>query len=190
MGQKCRVCSHGDRYKMEKDYVNGSTKAQIARTYGVGYDSVRYHMEHHLPDKMIKGVEKRDKQESIDLFYRIESVLAKAERIFDRNYQGGRDHVSLKALAEIRNSLELLAKARTAVHQAQQQESDEENAPWDQGSYDRMAKHWERLSEVERRLMNKLTDSMLQDDPVIPDNPDTRLYEIIDFPLQVEEGRG
>ena len=70
---------------------------------------------------IVKAYEKKEVADGIDLLSRIDRLLDRAEDIFQRNYAKETcmgDTLALKALAEQRNTLELLVKISQALHEA------------------------------------------------------------------------
>lgn len=129
MAQVCKACELGSNtvQKLEKDYVDGMSVSSISRKYKVAYFSIRYHIENHLPDKLVKGADKKFAANGFDLMERVDKLLGRVEKIFRRNYRKGKDMVALKALSEERNTIELLAKVSFALHQNQLAEVEQEN---------------------------------------------------------------
>ena len=120
MSQKCKVCALGNKKvkELEEQYLNGSPMTKLAQKYGVGYDSVVYHLEHHLSHKLVRGMEMKQAEDGFDLLNRIDQVLSRTEEIFQRNFNRKRDRLALEALNSQRNTLELLAKISVELHKA------------------------------------------------------------------------
>ena len=118
MAQVCRVCQLGRSTvrKLEQDYINGLSKMNLSRKYGIGYDSVSNHINNHLTYKIAKGAEKQLTQDGLNLMQKIDELYDYMKIIFQRNFDKKRDGMALKALSEQRFTLELLAKISYALH--------------------------------------------------------------------------
>lgn len=119
MARACKICELGRRkaHELEQDYINGMNKSNIARKYGVSYDSVCGHIENHLTQKLVKGAELQESQDGFNLMEKIDELHSWTKVIFQRNFDKKRDRMALKALSEQRYTLELLAKISYALHQ-------------------------------------------------------------------------
>ena len=129
MAQVCRVCQLGRStvLKLEQDYINGLSKTNIHRKYGIGYDSVIYHIDNHLPLKIAKATETQITNDGLNLMQKIDELYDYMKVIFQRNFDKKKDHLALKALSEQRFTLELLAKISHALHQNKLLEIESEN---------------------------------------------------------------
>ena len=59
--RKCTVCQHDNCLDIEKMFTAGKhSMKEIARLYGVGYESLRRHLRNHLAARMIKMAEKKE----------------------------------------------------------------------------------------------------------------------------------
>src|SRR5688572_27711101 len=111
MPQRCKVCALGPSTvkELESDFVSGMNRNQLSKKYGVTYDSATFHVNNHLPDRIVKGAEERLQQDGLHLLEKIDELYSWMKVIFQRNYEKNRDGLALKALGEQRNTLELLA---------------------------------------------------------------------------------
>jgi len=127
MARKCKICTHHKVKKIDKALIQGQSKSEIARTYGIPYHSVDYHSKHHLSRQLATAYQHKDLQHSLDLVNELEHILTKAKTILDRNmdkdtYHG--DELSLKSLSEIRSSLELAAKMKAFLYEVDNQDDE------------------------------------------------------------------
>jgi hypothetical protein len=122
MPQACFICNHPDRIAIDRQLVGPRSKASISRQFSVSLDSLNNHETHHLSRQLVQAIAKRELAESMDLLARIDRILERAELIFQRNYDRKRDVTALKALAEQRNTIELLAKIAAYMHEARAEE--------------------------------------------------------------------
>jgi hypothetical protein len=118
MGMACNICNHSRRLEIDRELVSGKSKASIARQFGVSEGSLLNHETSHLSRQLVQAFGKESALQSMDLLTRIESILSRAEMIFQRNYDKNRDVTALKALSEQRSTIELLSKIAYALHQA------------------------------------------------------------------------
>src|SRR5687767_2293758 len=118
MPQRCKVCALGPNKvkQVESAYINGTPILQIARNYSVSRESVTYHVEHHLPEKLVKAAEKTFQLDNTHLVEQIDQLYSWMKKIYERNYEKGYDKTALKALAEQRNTLQLLLQISVALH--------------------------------------------------------------------------
>lgn len=122
MGQICSICNSKKRLSIDREIVTGKSLSVIARRYKVSRDSVEWHKKHHLSGQLMHAYRKKEAQNSFELLDRINIILEKANDIFERNYEKGRDGLAIKALSESRNTIDLLAKISWMLHEAKQAE--------------------------------------------------------------------
>ena len=154
MPQKCRVCALGLNMiqRLEMDYVDGMSISAISRKYEVEYHSINYHMEKHLSDKLVKGANKKLAGQSMNLMEKMNKMLNEAEKIYKENRSDKKRHVvALKAMAEVRNIVELLAKVSLTLRQNKEVEDNYkvENIPI------------EELSEPAQKLLFEITQKQM-----------------------------
>jgi hypothetical protein len=118
MTMVCKICNHPRRLEIDREIVQGKSRAHIARQFGVSGDSVGHHREHHLSRQLTQAWTKKEGLDAVNLMAEIEEIIGKAKDIFNRNYEAGRDLTALKALAEQRGVLDLLLKVATLFHEA------------------------------------------------------------------------
>ena len=117
MGQVCLICTHPNRDAMERAIVKGTSLRQLAKDYGVGYDSLYNHSKEHIPKSLVEAFSRVELSTKYDLLMEIEDILHKAKDIFDRNYEAKKDAIALKSLGETRNTIDLLARIIHQYHQ-------------------------------------------------------------------------
>lgn len=118
MTMTCTICNHPNRLSVDKDIVAGLSLTNIAKKYDVPYGSLYGHSQNHISRQLAKAWADKDMTESLDLLGRIDQIISRAEKIFRRNYDTGKDLIALKALTETRSTIELLAKISYSLHQA------------------------------------------------------------------------
>lgn len=124
MPRKCKVCGNKKTAQMEQDFIAGIAKTSIARKYGVPSQSVDYHMDHHLPDKLVRHVDKKEREHTQDLFANIQSALDEANLILQEARDNKQNRLSLDAIKTILSANELFAKmiAKTKEFESNEQE--------------------------------------------------------------------
>lgn len=118
MTQVCSICNHPKRLEIDREIISGRSLATLSRKYDVSWDSLNNHKNKHISYQLSQAMQKKDLQNSFDLLGKIDQILTKAEMIFDRNFQKGRDGLAIKALSEQRNTIDLLAKISWMLHEA------------------------------------------------------------------------
>jgi hypothetical protein len=122
MNRQCRICNHNMVSEINRECLSGRSLASIAQKFGVPYNSLYNHAGSHISRQLTQAMEKKQTAENFDLLHRIDTIVNRAEDIFTRNYNSGKDLTALKALAEQRATFDLLAKISFQLHQAKQAE--------------------------------------------------------------------
>lgn len=186
MPQACQTCNHPKRVNIDRELITGKSVSSISRKYGLSEASLYHHRDNHLTRQLSKAMEIKQATESMDLLNRIEAILAKAEDIFNRNYDKGRDGLALKALSEQRSTLELLAKIAAYLHEAraaeleatQQQEKEKEKIDLS------------CLNDRELVMFHRLINKVKKNDPsivVLRDRPQKPALKSIDQPSEYKD---
>lgn len=106
----CSICTHPKRLSIDQEIVSGRSLRSIAAMFNVSYDSLYRHAKDHLTRQLTKAWEIKSMNEDNKLLQKIDSIIERAEDIFQRNYEAGKDLTALKSLTEIRGTIELLSK--------------------------------------------------------------------------------
>lgn len=122
MAKKCIICQSPNRLDIDKQILSGVSLAKISRDYGVPYNSVARHAKYDITRQLATAFHKKMQVEDFNLLNKIDELLAKAEDIFNRNYDKGRDGMALKALAEQRLVFDLILRISMALHEIKQME--------------------------------------------------------------------
>lgn len=117
MSGVCTICNHNSRIEIDRSLASGISCQKIANEFGVDSQAVRRHRDNHLTRQLVTALEKKQLTESMALLSRIEGILVAADDIFRRNYEKGKDGLALKALAEQRSTIELLARIAAFLHE-------------------------------------------------------------------------
>ncbi len=110
MGQKCCICIHDRRIEIEKEILHGLPHSKIALKYDVGMMSVRRHAQNHLSRQLVKHKETRELLHSDSLLQELNSLVDRTKAILDDSEDNKKHVISLRAIAELRNTYELFVK--------------------------------------------------------------------------------
>lgn len=127
MPQKCKVCAHPDTREMEEQYVEGKPKTQIARTHGVPTQSVDYHMDNHLPEKLVRTVQKKEQAHAADILSGINDLLQRTKGILSEAEGKGQNRLALDAIKEARSTYELLSKIAVKLEEYRRKDEEKES---------------------------------------------------------------
>lgn len=186
----CTVCTHPKRLEIDRRIVSGANLANLAKEFGLPYSSTYNHAQIHVSRQLTQVMEKRATAEQFDLLERIDGTIIRAEKIFLRNFEKGRDLVALKALSEQRATFELLAKISYALHQAKQAEI--ELARLNSGEIsqeDKQAfqKKLKVLTIPELEMLLALQEKLEKQDPSIEIIPDVAEIQSDYSPFLIED---
>lgn len=123
----CQVCCHKDRILIDRKIVDGVALALIAKGYQFTYSSLHNHAKNHISRQMATAATKQQLIENNFLLQRIDNIIRKAEKIFERNYKKKNDTIALKALSEQRQVIDMLARISFNLVQLQRAKDDSEN---------------------------------------------------------------
>lgn len=121
MPQVCHCCTNSQRLLIDRQLVEGVSIAQVSRSFGIPYNSVFNHKS-HISRQLTQVLARQETIHNFNLLEKIDQIILRAEDLFQRNYDKGRDGLALKALAESRNTVELLAKISFQLEQTRQAE--------------------------------------------------------------------
>lgn len=110
MANKCTVCAHSRTEEIERLIVAGKPNTHIADKFGLDHQSVRYHKLHHLPEKLVRHVSKKEREHTQDLFSNIQAALDEANDILQEARDKKQNRLSLDAIKTILSANELFAK--------------------------------------------------------------------------------
>lgn len=119
MANVCQICSHPDRLAIDRKIVAGEgSLASVADFFSVPYYALSNHAAHHVSRQLAQAYDKIQLAQDFDLLGIIDKILKRCEDIFQRNYDAKHDTTALKALAESRATIDLLAKISYQLHQS------------------------------------------------------------------------
>lgn len=111
MGRQCSICQHPERELIDHALVCGAPHTKIAADFGVGRSAITRHNAHHLSPALLALRVAEQEAANASLVDRIQSLIARAERLLSAAEQDGRAATALTAVRELRGLLELLGKA-------------------------------------------------------------------------------
>jgi hypothetical protein len=114
----CTICNHEKRNEIDTELVKGRSVQAVASFFAVDYACLYRHSKNHLSKTLMKAVERQEVIHENELMETVSNILKRAEDIFVRNYDAKHDVTALKALAETRATIELLAKISYQLNQA------------------------------------------------------------------------
>ncbi len=110
MSPRCSVCDHRQRGDIDRALVEGGSVRDVARRFGVGRNAVHRHRKGgHIAEALAKASEAADVARGDDLLARVRGLEDRALRILDRAERAGELRVALRAIAEVRSTIKLLA---------------------------------------------------------------------------------
>ena len=119
MPRACTVCIHPDREGIDAALVGGGTLPAIGAEYSVSPYALGRHKRNHLPATLTQAQEAREVAHGDDLLGQLDGLSMDAHRIKDRAEQAGDFRAALTGIRELVRIVELLAKMRGELQEAQ-----------------------------------------------------------------------
>lgn len=170
MAAKCRVCSHKKTQEIENDIVQGMAHTQIGKKYNIHFQSVRYHSENHLPDKLVRAVQNKKSNHAENILDGINNLLQRTKDILDSAEERGHNRLALDAIKEARGTYELLSKIAVKLEEYRRQDKEDE--------VDLVKQHVEKglqaLSTAELKTYIQLQGKIASADPDYDLDPTSR----------------
>lgn len=173
MSIKCSICSHPRRLEIDRAIVKGGNLTKMAQNFGVQYYALYTHSREHIARQLSEAWHKKEIEADFDLLRKIDGIIAKTERIFERNYQAKKDGIALKALDSQRNTIQLLTQISFALHQAKITELEilkQKSGETRQDQKEQYQKDLQVLTFEELQVFQRLIDKMTYhtDEIIIP----------------------
>ena len=111
MGRQCTICSHPEHESIDNDLIAGVSQQEIARRYGVGYQSVNRHKQGHLSPALRAMAAAREAEAAASLVEQARLLVRRADELYEAAVLDGKASTALSALREMRGGLEFLGKA-------------------------------------------------------------------------------
>ena len=84
MPQRCTVCSHSERERIDKTLVtNSASLRDIAGQFRVSKSALDRHKAEHLPATMVKAQEVKDGTHALDVMEELRRLFARVNLLFD-----------------------------------------------------------------------------------------------------------
>ena len=110
MPRTCTICGHEARTDIEEALVTGTPYRKIAERFSVSAAALSRHKSGHLPEKLAKAQEAQEAAEADDLLRQIRVLQQTTLRILRDAEAAGKQRTALKAIAQARRNLEMLAE--------------------------------------------------------------------------------
>jgi hypothetical protein len=113
MAQKCGICIHPDREKIEKAIISGTTLREISGKWEISKSAIDRHKKDHLPTKLVKAAETREINTAGALLDQLFEITRETEAILKEMRKKGNDkdnRGALFALRRLERQLELQAQ--------------------------------------------------------------------------------
>ena len=75
----CRVCSHPDRKKIDREIVAGGNLSAISRQYNISTNSIGRHKQGHIAPALARGAEVATKNHGVQLLESLDDLLTLCE---------------------------------------------------------------------------------------------------------------
>lgn len=152
MAQVCRVCSHQKTKEIEEAIVRGQPHTQIADRFGIHFQSVRYHAENHLPEKLVRAVKQKEQKHAENILEGINDLLSRTKNILDQAEDNNQKRLALDAIKEARSTYELLSKIAVKLEEYRRKDEQEKQMYSNQ----QMSDGLDVLSDAELRTLIQL----------------------------------
>jgi hypothetical protein len=117
---RCKPCSHPCHDEYDKAYFNGEiSKSEYARKVGCSINSVRRHIEGHVPKNLSVATDAKAVTRADDLLGQICYYEAEARRYKDEAEAKGDIDLALKAVDRALRCIEIYAKVRGIIQDTQ-----------------------------------------------------------------------
>lgn len=115
MAQRCSVCAHPERRRIDAQLVEGVANRRIAAQFDLSESSLRRHRDSHIPQSLTEDADARRQvsagfllRHTVSLHRRTLAILSSAEATEDHN-------LALRCIREARSNLVLLRDLTTVA---------------------------------------------------------------------------
>lgn len=112
MSNRCKVCNHLDKAKIDQALIEGESLRSVAERFGMHYSSLSRHKS-HISEQLNKSLALREfneLQQGQSVLQQIESLQAKALALLTKAENAGDIKTAIQAVRESRGCVELMAK--------------------------------------------------------------------------------
>lgn len=118
--QRCQVCVNEDVKEINKRIVRGENLAKMAQEYNLSYDSLYRHSREHVPRQLATGAEIALKNTGVNLMNELSHLMDESKKILKEARGKKHNGLALKAIAQIRGNLSLLAAIKNELFKQRQ----------------------------------------------------------------------
>lgn len=112
MGRRCTICTHPDADAINAALDDGTSIAEIARTFGVQRPSINRHRGTHLAARIEPMPLAVRTSQLVSTLDQVDSLAAEADRIRRAAESSGDLRLALQAVRELASLVEMAAKLR------------------------------------------------------------------------------
>lgn len=157
---------------MEKQYLNGKPKTQIAEEHDVHNQSVDYHMDNHLSQKLARSVQKKEERHAQNMLDGIKDLLDRTKGILDEAEDKGQKSLALKAIRETKSIYELLSKIAVKLEEYRKEEQQEH----EDYARQKVSEGLEALTDDELKAYIQLQAKVYEADPNYELDREARMF--------------
>ena len=81
MAQLCSICIHPRRQEIDTAIVTRQSNRSIARQFDVSKDAVARHRKDHLPDKLVKAADAKERRDAEKLLNLMDELVTEAKDV-------------------------------------------------------------------------------------------------------------
>lgn len=94
MAQPCSICTHPRRQEIDTAIVSHQSNRAIARQFDVSKDAVARHRKDHLPCKLVKAADAKERRDAEKLLDLMDELLTDAKDVI-KSAKKSKDHRTL-----------------------------------------------------------------------------------------------
>jgi hypothetical protein len=94
MAQPCSICTHPRLREINKAIISGESNRAIARQFDTSKDAVARHRKDHLPGKLVKAANAKERRDAAKLLDLMDDMLTDAKGVIE-SAKKSKDHRTL-----------------------------------------------------------------------------------------------
>lgn len=106
MPQACTVCTSDKRAEIDKALVAGKPKRRVAESHGLAETSVGRHAANHLPSRLMRAADVRERMEANDLIGVVRGTVDASMEVLESTGDG---ELRLKAVDRVQRGVSVIA---------------------------------------------------------------------------------
>jgi hypothetical protein len=130
------------RQQIDRLLIQGKSRRSIALQYGVSEDSLARYEQNHLSGRLVAAAGRRDHRHLQKVLVEVDQLLLTSKDILEDALSQGHNTLALKAIKEVRNNLEILAKVETAI--SQQMQAQAQIIEVEEGKHSHITDEWHK----------------------------------------------